>query len=193
MQACTQTSPIRPVQSAAVCRCHSAFGMGLVVMASWLQGPTWLMFVGAVLAGCMPSISAMVRARWTVVFRGQPRLQTAYALETVFDEFSFIVGPPVSVGLAVTWFAQAGLLVAGLVLLQGAGALAALRATELGVLVADLSQRATTAAPTLLSLTVLRCLLVLMLSMGELDFGRLRHRLLCGWHGVWGHSMALAC
>lgn len=146
----------------------SAVGMGLVVTVSWLQGPAWLMFAGAVLAGSMPSISAMVRARWTVVFRGQPRLQTAYALETVLDEFSFIIGPPLSVGLAVAWFPQAGLLVAALVLLLGAGALAALRATEPEVSASDVNRHAHPAAPSVLRLSAVRCLVLLMLSMGAI-------------------------
>jgi hypothetical protein len=61
-------------------------------------GAAWTLFMFAALAGCMPSMSAMVRARWTEVYRGQPQLQTAYALESVLDEVCFIVGPPLSVG-----------------------------------------------------------------------------------------------
>ena len=33
----------------------------------------------------------MVRARWTALYRGQPQLQTAYALESVLDELCFIL------------------------------------------------------------------------------------------------------
>src|SRR2546427_12949022 len=57
----------------------------------------WLLLVLAALVGALPSMPAMVRARWTVLLRGTPQLQTAYALEAVLDDVCFIVGPPLSV------------------------------------------------------------------------------------------------
>src|SRR5690606_40109029 len=89
----------------------------------WWEAPDWILFAGAVLAGFMPSMSAMVRARWTVIYRGQDRLQTAYSLETVLDEVTFIAGPPLSVGLAVAVFPQAGVLAAVVLLIAGVSAL----------------------------------------------------------------------
>ncbi|MCD3038699.1 MFS transporter, partial [Salmonella enterica subsp. enterica serovar Enteritidis] len=67
--------------------------------------------------------SAMVRARWTHLYRGQPQLQTAYSLETVLDEASFIAGPPLAVGLSVALWPQTGLLAAAALLLLGTLAL----------------------------------------------------------------------
>ena len=75
-------------------------------------------------------MSAMVRARWTSLYRGQPRLQTAYSLETVLDELSFIVGPPLSIGLSIVLFPQAGLLLTALLLFTGVFALVIQRGTE---------------------------------------------------------------
>ena len=79
----------------------AASAAGLLLLLALLAAPDWTLFVAAMLAGCMPSVSAMVRARWTATHRGRPQLQTAYSLETVFDEVTFIAGPPLSVGLSV--------------------------------------------------------------------------------------------
>ncbi|MGE7955446.1 MFS transporter [Pseudomonas sp. NPDC089530] len=101
-----------------------------LLLCTRLQAPLWTLFLFAALAGCMPSMSAMVRARWTELYRGQPQLQTAYALESVLDEVCFIVGPPLSVGLCVAVFPEAGPLAALLMLAIGVTALVAQRATE---------------------------------------------------------------
>ena len=91
-------------------------GLLIVLLGSGLKAPDWTLFIGAALAGAMPSVSAMVRARWTAIYRGQPSLQTAFSLETVLDELSFVLGPPLSVGASVLLFPQAGLLVAAFLL-----------------------------------------------------------------------------
>lgn len=108
----------------------SVIGLLLLLASTWWQAPDWTLFIGALLAGFMPSMSAMVRARWTAIYRGQPRLQTAYALETVLDEVTFIAGPPLSVGLCVVLFPQAGPLAAALLLLLGMFALVVQKGTE---------------------------------------------------------------
>jgi MFS family permease len=102
----------------------------MLLLCTRLQAPNWTLFVFAALAGCMPSMSAMVRARWTEVYRGQPQLQTAYALESVLDEVCFIVGPPLSVGLCVVVFPEAGPLAALLMLAIGVTAFVLQRSTE---------------------------------------------------------------
>ena len=94
----------------------SATGLLLLLACTVLRAPDWTLFAAAMLAGCMPSVSAMVRARWTAIHRGRPQLQTAYSLETVFDEVTFIAGPPLSVGLSVAVWPQAGVLAAALLL-----------------------------------------------------------------------------
>ncbi|MFJ2367235.1 MFS transporter [Pseudomonas sp. NPDC087697] len=102
----------------------------LLLLCTRLQAPNWTLFVFAALAGCMPSMSAMVRARWTELYRGQPQLHTAYALESVLDEVCFIVGPPLSVGLCVVAFPEAGPLAALLMLAIGVTAFVLQRSTE---------------------------------------------------------------
>lgn len=108
----------------------SVVGVSILLLATWWPAPDWTLFVGACLTGFMPSLPAMVRARWTAIFRGQPQLQTAYALETVLDELSFIAGPPLAIGLSVMTFAQAGPLAAAVLLAIGTAWLVCQRATQ---------------------------------------------------------------
>ncbi|KAF1033219.1 MAG: hypothetical protein GAK37_00207 [Pseudomonas sp.] len=102
----------------------------LLLLCTRLQAPGWTLFIFAALAGCMPSMSSMVRARWTELYRGQPKLQTAFALESVLDEVCFIVGPPMSVGLCVALFPEAGPLVAACLLAVGVTGFVLQRKTE---------------------------------------------------------------
>lgn len=108
----------------------SVSGFFILIAGSHWNFANGFLFIGALLAGFMPSMSAMVRARWTALYRGLPRLQTAYSLETVFDELTFIVGPPLSIGLSIVLFPQAGLLLAAILLLIGVFAFVIQRGTE---------------------------------------------------------------
>ncbi|MEU5842455.1 MFS transporter [Rhodococcus sp. NPDC047139] len=92
--------------------------------------PTAWLFACAIPAGLMPTIGAMVRARWTQLYGGTGRLRTAFALEAVVDEVCFIVGPVLSVGLSVAVFPEAGPLLGALLLLVGTVVLVAQRGTE---------------------------------------------------------------
>lgn len=139
----------------------SVTGTALLLLGSWLELGDWSLFVGALLAGFMPSLSAMVRARWTALYRGQPLLQTAYSLETVLDELTFIAGPPLSVGLCVTLFPQAGPLMAALLLVAGVLALVVQRIGE-----PALTTAGDQADGSLLRLGEVRLLTLLMVAMG---------------------------
>lgn len=108
----------------------SVIGIGGILLATWLQWHISLLFIFAVLIGFMPCISAMVRARWTAIYKEDGRLQTAYSLESVFDEVTFILGPPISVTLSVAFFPQAGLLMAAIFLIIGVLLLVSQRDTE---------------------------------------------------------------
>ncbi|GAA0357963.1 MFS transporter [Bowmanella denitrificans] len=97
----------------------SVLSVLLLLVVSMYKGPVWLLFVLAATGGAMPSMPAMIRARWTEIYRNTPQLQTAYALESVLDELSFIIGPPLAVGLSVLAFPQAGPLLAAALLALG--------------------------------------------------------------------------
>lgn len=101
----------------------------LLACAHW-QGPDWLLLLLAALVGSLPSMPAMFRARWTVLYRDTPQLQTAYALEAVLDDLSFIVGPPLSVGLSMVLFPQAGPMAAAILLIVGVSLVAMQKRTE---------------------------------------------------------------
>lgn len=127
---------------------------------AYFQLPSWLLFVFAVLGGFTPSMSAMVRARWTEIYRGQPELQTAYALESVLDELCFIVGPPISVSLCVGLFPQAGPLLAMVFLAIGVFAFVAQKSTEPAVQKLDVDQTS------VFRLTLVKSLTLLMIFLG---------------------------
>ncbi|WP_421670044.1 MFS transporter [Rahnella sp. EDr1-12] len=141
----------------------SITGLFILMAGSHWNVTGVLLFLGALLAGFMPSMSAMVRARWTALYRGQPRLQTAYSLETVLDELTFIVGPPLSIGLSVTLFPQAGLLLAALLLFVGVFALVMQRRTEPPLVAAG---SAISGSGSVIGMTSVQLLTLLMVAMG---------------------------
>ncbi|MBU9829023.1 MFS transporter [Rahnella sp. FC061912-K] len=141
----------------------SITGLFILMAGSHWNVTDALLFLGALLAGFMPSMSAMVRARWTALYRGQPRLQTAYSLETVLDELTFIVGPPLSIGLSVTLFPQAGLLLAALLLIVGVFALVMQRRTEPPIVAAS---SAIPGSGSVIRMTSVQLLTLLMVAMG---------------------------
>lgn len=140
----------------------STLGLVMLSLNSLWWDSAWMMFTGALLSGFMPSISAMVRARWTAIYRGQPRLQTAYSLETVLDEVSFIAGPPLAVALGVMVRPEAAMLLATLLLITGVAALLAQRGTEPPRIPLDV----TSSNRSLIRLPAMRLLVMLMMAMG---------------------------
>lgn len=102
----------------------------LMMVAADPEWPRWTLFVTALLAAWMPSISAMVRARWTELFRDRPEMNTAFAFESAADELVYIIGASLSVALSVTLFPEAGVLVSTLLLALGTTAFVLQRDTE---------------------------------------------------------------
>jgi len=103
----------------------------LTLIAATNQGwPVWTLFASAFLAAAMPSMPAMLRARWTEIFRDRPELNTAFAFESAADELVYIAGASLSVGLAVALFPEAGMLISTAFLAIGSLAFVLQRATE---------------------------------------------------------------
>jgi MFS family permease len=93
--------------------------------------PLWTVFASAGLAGaCIPPVSSMIRVRWTYLLRGSHRLPTALAMESVVDEFVFIVGPVLVTFLSTTGHATSGVVTAFTLAAVGALLFAAQRRTE---------------------------------------------------------------
>ncbi len=108
----------------------SVLAFTVLIAAAHLDWPVWTLFVSALLAAAMPSIPAMVRARWSEIFRDGPELGTAFAFESAADELVYIAGASLSVGLSVAVFPEAGMLVSTLFLALGSTALILQRGTE---------------------------------------------------------------
>ncbi|MFH9478299.1 MFS transporter [Streptomyces anulatus] len=97
----------------------SVLALGALLLCARYDAPTWTLFGCAAVAGAMPNMAAMVRARWTHALKGSDRLHTAYSLESVVDELTFVIGPALSVALCTALFPEAGPLVAGVLLVLG--------------------------------------------------------------------------
>jgi MFS family permease len=103
----------------------------LALITATNQGwPIWTLFASAFLAAAMPSIPALLRARWSEMFRNRPELNTAFAFESAADELVYIAGASLSVGLAVSLFPEAGMLVSTGFLALGTTAFILQRGTE---------------------------------------------------------------
>lgn len=101
-----------------------------LMLATRYDAPNWVLFAFAILAGVTPIMGAMVRARWTEIYRDTPHLHTAFAFESIMDEVIFMTGPIIAIGLSVGFFPEAGPLVATVLLGLGSLLFAAQRSTE---------------------------------------------------------------
>ncbi|CAM5694203.1 MFS transporter [Streptomyces purpurascens] len=72
----------------------------VLLFAAHYGWPDWVLFVACAGIGCVPSVGAMIRARWAALYRGTPQLHTAYSFESVVDEVCFVFGPIISIGLS---------------------------------------------------------------------------------------------
>ncbi|MCZ7447102.1 MFS transporter [Agrobacterium rhizogenes] len=108
----------------------SVIAFAALIIATNQRWPAWTLFLSAFLAAAMPSIPAMMRARWTEIFRDRPELNTAFAFESAADELVYIAGASLSVGLAVSLFPEAGMMISTTFLALGSFAFLLQRSTE---------------------------------------------------------------
>ena len=102
-----------------------------LIMAVQLHLPTWVFFAPGMIAGAtVPSLGTMVRARWSALLAGSPRLHTAFSFESVADELCFVVGPAAVTLLATEVFPAAGIGTAALLCIAGTLWFASERGTE---------------------------------------------------------------
>lgn len=108
-----------------------ALSTALLITAVQLRLPTWAFFIpGAIAGAAMPSLGAMVRARWSVLLAGSPRLHAAFSFESVADELCFILGPAAVTLLATEVYPASGVGVAAVLCVFGTVWFAAQRGTE---------------------------------------------------------------
>jgi MFS family permease len=106
----------------------SGVGFLMAVKEDW---PKIAVFFFAGVAGaCIPPVSSMIRVRWTHLLLGSHRLPTALAMESVVDEFVFIVGPVLVTFLSTTGHATSGVVTAFSLAVVGSLLFAAQRRTE---------------------------------------------------------------
>ena len=111
----------------------TAFSIAMLLalmIAAYMRVSALLLFILAALAGTTPNMPAMIRARWIELFRDKPQLHTAFSFDSVLTELAYIVGPPFAIGLSTSVFAEAGPLVAVLLLVIGVTAFILQRRTE---------------------------------------------------------------
>jgi MFS family permease len=111
----------------------AVFAVATAALLATVQAglPAWAYFVpGAIAGAAMPALGTMVRARWSALLEGSPRLHTAFAFESVADEICFVVGPVVVTLLATEVYPAAGVGVAAALCVAGTLWFAAQRRTE---------------------------------------------------------------
>lgn len=121
----------------------SVFFTILLLLCTKYEAPYWTLFLSALCAGCMPNMSAMVRARWTKLYRGSHKLHTAFSFESVVDEICFIIGPVLSVSLSVMFFPEAGPLLSSVFLTIGVCLFTLQKSTEPPVHPRDITNKGT--------------------------------------------------
>ena len=108
-----------------------AVATAMLIAAVELHLPAWAFFVpGAIAGATMPPLGTLVRARWSVLLAGSPRLHTAFSFESVADELCFIIGPAAVTLLATEAFPASGVGAAALLCVLGTLWFAAQRGTE---------------------------------------------------------------
>jgi MFS family permease len=108
-----------------------AAGVAVVVVSVERGWPLGLTIAGALLAGlCFTPTGSSVRARWSHRLRDSPLLDTAFAIEAVIDELTFVVGPVLVTFLATSVEPAAGLVVCAVIGVLGSLLLAVQRGTE---------------------------------------------------------------
>ncbi|TFV67825.1 UNVERIFIED_ORG: MFS transporter [Bacillus sp. AZ43] len=121
------------------------------------DAPRWSWFLLAAATGfSSPNIGSLVRARWSALLDPEGR-QTAFAFEAVADEVVFVLGPPLVTLLATLIAPPVGFLTGIVLGVVGGLWLAAQRATEPPLHVADPAapkRRRSVLTPTLLVVVV---------------------------------------
>jgi MFS family permease len=89
----------------------AVFGVATIAFMTLaeIRAPLAVVIAPGALAGAtMPSVGPMVRARWSMLLAGTGLLHTAFSLESVVDEFIFVVGPALVALLAIGVYPAAG-------------------------------------------------------------------------------------
>ncbi|MFE2723171.1 MFS transporter [Kitasatospora sp. NPDC059327] len=118
-----------------------AVSVGTLIALALGHAPVWTLFLAAAPAGAsVPQVGAMVRARWVAKLSAAgteqsapglsaAKLNTAFAFESVTDEFTFVIGPVLAGAIATSVTPAAGLIAEAALTVVGGLAFAAQRRT----------------------------------------------------------------
>jgi MFS family permease len=91
----------------------------------------YVVVIFAIISGTsVPVIGPFVRARWKNISQNRQQQNTAFALESIFDEVIFIFGPPLVTFLCVTFYEASGLILAAILVTIGSTWLASQTKTQ---------------------------------------------------------------
>lgn len=113
----------------------------LFLLAISMQAPLAIIVCLAIGIASLPSFGAFARTRWSFLYSGDPKLQTAFAFESIVDEVAYIFGPALAVYLATNFFTSSSLLAAIGFLVIGASWFCTQRVTEPPVIKPDEIQK----------------------------------------------------
>lgn len=96
----------------AICTFISDSALILLLIASYLQAPIYILILLALFAGLTPNFGAMVRTRWSRLYSGSPYIRSAFAFESIVDEIVFMIGPVLAIAATTNLTPYAGLVIA---------------------------------------------------------------------------------
>jgi MFS family permease len=92
--------------------------------------PALLIFVAGAAGLATPPLSACVRTLLPSIVSGPSELPALFALESTLLEVTFVLGPPLALGLGAMWSTGGALIVSGLMMIAGTAAFASRRASR---------------------------------------------------------------
>ena len=92
--------------------------IGGTVIAVSLHCPLWIVVLAGVVAGAaQPQVSSLTATRWSVLLAGSAALPTAFALESLSNELSYLFGPALVGTVSAVIVAPAGAVLAAALML----------------------------------------------------------------------------
>lgn len=90
-------------------------GLAATMLIIHFRGPEIAAILTSILIGFTPQVMSLTRARWSYVLRKDDdregiHLKTAFSLEGMLDDFSFMIGPALAILISAQLFPEAGLL-----------------------------------------------------------------------------------
>jgi hypothetical protein len=96
-----------------------AFAGVLLAARHGTAGATGAVVLAGVAGAVIPPLSASMRVLWTILVGNGPRLQTAYALDSVLEDVVYTIGPLLAAALVAGFGAAAGLAAVAALTLAG--------------------------------------------------------------------------